>query len=72
MEFILCDDSMTVKLFLQAVVMLTGEFDASNIHFKQNATSYVLFVIFVFLISTVLNNLLNGLAVSDTQVKFVE
>lgn len=51
--------------------MLTGEFDASNIHFKQNAASYVLFVIFVFLISTVLNNLLNGLAVSDTQVKFV-
>ncbi len=48
--------------------MLTGEFDASNIHFQQNATSYVLFVIFVFLISTVLNNLLNGLAVSDTQV----
>lgn len=53
---------------VKTVVMLTGEFDASNIHFKQNNTSYVLFVIFVFLISTVLCNLLNGLAVSDTQV----
>lgn len=52
----------------KAVVMLTGEFDASNIHFKQNYASYVLFVIFVLLISTVLSNLLNGLAVSDTQV----
>lgn len=52
----------------KAVVMLTGEFDASNIHFKQNYASYVLFVVFVLLISTVLSNLLNGLAVSDTQV----
>lgn len=51
----------------KAVVMLTGEFDASNIHFKQNYASYVLFVVFVLLISTVLSNLLNGLAVSDTQ-----
>lgn len=53
---------------VKAVVMLTGEFDASNINFKQNSASYLLFVIFVFLISTVLQNLLNGLAVSDTQV----
>lgn len=53
---------------VKAVVMLTGEFDASNIHFTQNTASYLLFVIFVFLISTVLQNLLNGLAVSDTQV----
>lgn len=52
---------------VKAVVMLTGEFDASNVHFKQNYASYVLFVVFVLLISTVLSNLLNGLAVSDTQ-----
>lgn len=53
---------------IKTVVMLTGEFDASSINFKQNISSYVIFLIFVFLISTVLVNLLNGLAVSDTQV----
>lgn len=52
---------------VKAVVMLTGEFDASNVQFKENYASYVLFVVFVLLISTVLSNLLNGLAVSDTQ-----
>lgn len=58
--------------FIKTVVMLTGEFDASSINFKQNISSYVIFLIFVFLISTVLVNLLNGLAVSDTQVKIFE
>lgn len=53
---------------IKTVVMLTGEFDASSINFKHNISSYFIFVIFVFLISTVLFNLLNGLAVSDTQV----
>lgn len=52
---------------LKTVVMLTGEFDASSINFKNNPSSYIIFVMFVFLISTVLFNLLNGLAVSDTQ-----
>lgn len=54
---------------IKTVVMLTGEFDASSINFKHNISSYFIFVIFVFLISTVLFNLLNGLAVSDTQVQ---
>lgn len=53
---------------IKTVVMLTGEFDAASINFKLNASSYLVFLIFVFLISTVLFNLLNGLAVSDTQV----
>lgn len=53
---------------IKTVVMLTGEFDAASINFKMNASSYLVFLIFVFLISTVLFNLLNGLAVSDTQV----
>lgn len=52
---------------LKTVVMLTGEFDASSINFHNNPSSYIIFVMFVFLISTVLFNLLNGLAVSDTQ-----
>ncbi|KAK9497845.1 hypothetical protein O3M35_003760 [Rhynocoris fuscipes] len=52
----------------KTVVMLTGEFDASSIPFVQHPiTSHVLFVLFVFLIAIVLFNLLNGLAVSDTQ-----
>lgn len=54
---------------IKAVVMLTGEFDASNIKFKQNGISYLVFVAFAFLISTVLSNLLNGLAISDTSVR---
>lgn len=53
--------------FIFAVVMLTGEFDASDIKFNKNVYSYAIFLIFVFMISTVLFNLLNGLAVSDTQ-----
>lgn len=56
---------------IKSVVMLTGEFDASNIHFKRNGVSYLVFVIFVFLISTVLSNLLNGLAISDTAVSII-
>lgn len=52
---------------IKTVVMLTGEFDAASINFNLNAMSYFLFLAFVFVISTVLFNLLNGLAVSDTQ-----
>lgn len=53
---------------MKTLVMSTGEFDAASINFNLNTWSYVFFVIFLFLISTVLFNLLNGLAVSDTQV----
>ncbi|XP_018897750.2 transient receptor potential cation channel protein painless isoform X1 [Bemisia tabaci] len=52
----------------KTVVMLTGEFDSGSIPFGSNpGTSHILFVLFVFLIAIVLFNLLNGLAVSDTQ-----
>ena len=51
----------------KTIVMLTGEFDASDIPFGcLRWPSYVMFTIFVFLISIVLVNLLNGLAVNDT------
>lgn len=53
---------------VKTVVMLTGEFDASDIKFQSMLPSYIIFVIFVFLFSSVLVNLLNGLAISDTQV----
>lgn len=52
----------------KSIVMLTGEFDAGSIPFVSfPGTSHILFVLFVFLIAIVLFNLLNGLAVSDTQ-----
>lgn len=52
----------------KSVIMLTGEFDAGSIPFNRYpGTSHILFVLFVFLIAIVLFNLLNGLAVSDTQ-----
>jgi hypothetical protein len=52
----------------KTVVMLTGEFDAASIPFVSfPGTSHVVFVLFIFLIAIVLFNLLNGLAVSDTQ-----
>lgn len=57
-----------IKLsIIKTLVMLTGEFDAASINFSLNMWSYAVFLTFLFLISTVLFNLLNGLAVSDTQ-----
>lgn len=53
---------------VKTVVMLTGEFDAGDIKFQSMLPSYIIFVVFVFLFSSVLVNLLNGLAISDTQV----
>ncbi|KAL0272828.1 UNVERIFIED_CONTAM: hypothetical protein PYX00_005657 [Menopon gallinae] len=52
----------------KTIIMLTGEFDASNIPFTVYiGTSHLIFILFVFLIVIVLINLLNGLAVTDTQ-----
>lgn len=53
---------------IKTLVMSTGEFDAASIKFDLNPWSYVVFIAFLFIISTVLLNLLNGLAVNDTQV----
>lgn len=53
---------------IKTLVMSTGEFDAASINFDLNPWSYVVFIAFLFIISTVLLNLLNGLAVSDTQI----
>lgn len=52
---------------VKTIVMSAGEFDVANIDFDLNAFGVYVFVGFVFLISTVFMNLLNGLAVSDTQ-----
>lgn len=51
---------------VKTIVMLTGEFDASSIDF-DSFWNRIIFLIFVFMIPIILFNLLNGLAVSDTQ-----
>jgi hypothetical protein len=50
---------------LKTVVMMIGEFDASSMSFENG--NYFVFLFFVFMMTIVLMNLLNGLAVSDTQ-----
>lgn len=56
------------RSLFKTIVMLTGEFDAGSIKFSTfPVTSHIIFIIFVFMIPIVLFNLLNGLAVSDTQ-----
>jgi hypothetical protein len=47
--------------------MLTGEFEFGNLEIHETS-NYIIFVLFVFVITIVLFNLLNALAVSDTQV----
>jgi hypothetical protein len=55
------------RSIFKTVIMLTGEFDASDIPFISHPIwSHIVFMLFVFLIAIVLFNLLNGLAVSDT------
>jgi hypothetical protein len=55
---------------LKTVVMMIGEFDASSMSFDIG--SYFVFFFFVFMMATVVINLLNGLAVSDTQTIWKE
>lgn len=54
---------------IKTFVMLTGEFDASALDLDRNGASYsIIFLLFVFLVTIVLFNLLNALAVDDTHV----
>ena len=53
---------------LKTIVMFTGEFDTSDLSFDTfKFTSHVIFLLFVVLVAIVLLNLLNGLAVRDTE-----
>ncbi|KAH8346313.1 hypothetical protein KR084_001791 [Drosophila pseudotakahashii] len=56
-----------IEALIKTIVMLTGEFEAGKIKFTSIYT-YLIFLLFVFFMTIVLFNLLNGLAVSDTQV----
>jgi hypothetical protein len=52
----------------KTIIMFSGEFDSSNLSFNALAfTSHVIFLLFVVLVAIVLLNLLNGLAVNDTE-----
>lgn len=53
----------------KTIVMLTGEFDTfGSLPFDLHpVVSHAVFLLFIFLVAIVLVNLLNGLAVSDTQ-----
>lgn len=55
-----------VMAFIKTIVMMTGEFDAGSLELAK-PSNYGIFLLFVIFISIVLFNLLNGLAVSDTQ-----
>ncbi|KAL9706636.1 hypothetical protein quinque_010154 [Culex quinquefasciatus] len=50
---------------VKSLVMMIGEFDASEIPFDSHALSYFTFVTFVVLVTLVVANLINGVAVSD-------
>lgn len=53
---------------VKTIVMMTGEFEAASINFDTHQFSYIVFLFFVLFVSTILFNLLNGLAVNDIQV----
>ncbi|XP_052738220.1 uncharacterized protein LOC112051472 isoform X4 [Bicyclus anynana] len=56
------------RSLFKTIVMMTGEFDVGSIEFSTfPVTSHIIFILFVFMVPIVLFNLLNGLAVSDTQ-----
>lgn len=49
-------------------VMMTGEYETSEFKFHQSeVSSYIIFLLFVFMISLILMNLLTGVAVTDTE-----
>ena len=52
----------------KTIIMFSGELDASNLSFETwEFTSHVIFLLFVVLVAIILLNLLNGLAVNDTE-----
>ncbi|XP_036149482.1 transient receptor potential cation channel protein painless-like isoform X1 [Monomorium pharaonis] len=53
------------RSFFKTVIVLIGEFEASNI-ILHSIFSHIIFTLYVFFIAIVLFNLLNGLAVNNT------
>lgn len=53
---------------IKTFVMLTGEFDAANMSLHNKGAYYcIMFLLFIFMVTIVLFNLLSALAVDDTQ-----
>jgi hypothetical protein len=53
---------------LKTIVMFSGELNTSDLPFDTlPGTSHVIFLLFVFLVAIILLNLMNGLAVGDTE-----
>ncbi|KAL9706638.1 hypothetical protein quinque_010156 [Culex quinquefasciatus] len=50
---------------VKPLVMMIGELDASEIEFNGHKLSYIMFICFVFFVTLVVANLINGVAVSD-------
>jgi ankyrin repeat protein len=61
-------DGVWISL-LKTSAMFVGELEFSDIPFTSNVVSYLIFLAFIFLITIVLANLLNGLAVSTRMLK---
>lgn len=55
------------SLFIKITAMSIGEYDVDGNNFDKTVVSTYLFIGFLFFISTIFMNLMNGLAVSDTQ-----
>lgn len=56
------------RAIFKAFVMMTGEYETSVFKFTESSiSSYIVFLMFVFVISLILMNLLTGVAVSDTE-----
>lgn len=51
----------------KTIVMMTGELDADDLKFRYGS-SYIIFVIFIFIVPVIFVNLLNGLAIGDIQM----
>jgi len=65
----------TTKLISKTFVMFVGEIDYGSIPFQLGVNSliqYFMFLLFLFVITVVLHNLMNGLAVSDTRIMLEE
>ncbi|XP_063698034.1 transient receptor potential cation channel protein painless-like [Culicoides brevitarsis] len=50
----------------KTLVMMTGEMDADDLKFRYNS-SYIIFMLFIFIVPIIFVNLLNGLAIGDIQ-----
>ncbi|XP_052863807.1 transient receptor potential cation channel protein painless-like [Anopheles cruzii] len=57
---------------IKTIVMMTGEFDATNIPFEDCVLKSVIFLMFIFFVALVFNNFINGLAVDDTMTMRAE